>query len=303
MGESVFIRQMEGEKHMYHCLEQNKDRISNGNTPYLFIDALNCSAGCIYGTGCEASKGDSDDALCALLRIREDSKKNNKTSAWSKRLTPKQRLNKLNHQFRNLRLDSDKQLIENQKQLIMETISEINQQFKILYESVDTMSAGNERNASETEDISGQMFSVANFCNELTQAMEEINSLLKDLSANNDEVVSIAAQTNMLALNASIEAARAGEAGRGFAVVAQQINQLAGDSRSTANRSNDTQGKIVESITGILADTRRLNDVISSVNQKTQNLAASSEEMTAAVAGILDSGRQVKEQLSHLEEL
>ena len=133
--------------------------------------------------------------------------------------------------------------------------------------------------------------------------MEEINSLLKDLSANNDEVVSIAAQTNMLALNASIEAARAGEAGRGFAVVAQQINQLAGDSRSTANRSNDTQGKIVESITGILADTRRLNDVISSVNQKTQNLAASSEEMTAAVAGILDSGRQVKEQLSHLEEL
>ena len=105
LGESVFIRQMEGEKHMYHWLEENKSRIEKSQTPYLFIDALNCVNGCLYGTAVEESKTHSDDNMYALLEIREKSKSNGRANAWGKNLTPAQRLAKLNKQFKDLDLN------------------------------------------------------------------------------------------------------------------------------------------------------------------------------------------------------
>ncbi len=105
LGESTLIRQMEGEKHMYHYLETNKKKIKNGQLPYVFIDALNCSSGCLYGTGCEASKDGDEDVLCEVLRIREAVKKSAGNSPWNKNSSPKKRLAALNKQFKGLNLD------------------------------------------------------------------------------------------------------------------------------------------------------------------------------------------------------
>ena len=105
LGQDVYIRQIEGEKHVYHYLQQNKERIARGGNREIFIDALNCGMGCLYGTGVEPARAETDDALYNVHQIQESCKKNTRGSAWSKKLTPAQRLKQFNKQFANLRLE------------------------------------------------------------------------------------------------------------------------------------------------------------------------------------------------------
>lgn len=105
LGEDVFIRQIEGEKRMYRYLEENKEKIAKGSLPYLFIDALNCGEGCLYGTAVEEELAKTDDAFCMIGQIRQESKRDGKKSAWARRLTPEQRLKSLNKAFSSLDLN------------------------------------------------------------------------------------------------------------------------------------------------------------------------------------------------------
>lgn len=69
---------------------------------------------------------------------------------------------------------------------------------------------------------------------DMAETFSHLQAAIEGIQKCMGKIVSIADQTNILAINASIEAARAGVEGRGFAVVATQVKELAREIKTLA---------------------------------------------------------------------
>lgn len=107
----------------------------------------------------------------------------------------------------------------------------------------------------ESKDNTMNILDVAK--NEVASAVESAKNV-EQVRMLAEAILSIAAKTNILSLNASIEAARAGEEGRGFGVVAEEIRRLAEDSNRSAGRIKQFAENIDTSVNRLISATNNL---------------------------------------------
>lgn len=143
------------------------------------------------------------------------------------------------------------------------------------------------------------------------QASESIQAIYEQTNMTNESVqkikeatgliTAIAAETNLLSLNASIEAARAGEQGRGFAVVATQIQQL-------ADQSNASARQIEEIISYLITDSGRavktmevVKDIMEKQNENVQHTDERFQKVISGIEESLEAIERITEKTSQLD--
>ncbi len=156
--------------------------------------------------------------------------------------------------------------------------------------------------------VSGLLDDALHDKQDLMARMDALSGMMTDLQARAEEVMQIAMQTNLLALNAAIEAARAGPEGRGFSVVAHEVRNLSNRSRDSGAHMTETIAKIAQQIVDTVEFTRQAienqqanakagNETIEQINQDFQS---TSDSMATLASRLLESNRQLDEELVQL---
>ena len=171
-------------------------------------------------------------------------------------------------------------------------LQDLGASFSNINETAEQFAQVREDIAQTVSEAQGQMTELAHISMQVQQSYEEmtgmfsqLQSAIKEIQQCMGKIVSIADQTNILAINASIEAARAGSEGRGFAVVAAQVKELAKEIKTLAGEVDagvcDVEERAVQLSGSISSSQQTLGQGVGIVSQTDESF----HKITSAAEG------------------
>ncbi len=194
--------------------------------------------------------------------------------------------------------------------------------------------AQNANNVQEVNRLGRKASTVAlqggDIVNAVAQTMNSIHESSRKIVNIISIIDEIAAQTNILALNAGVEAARAEEHGRGFAVVASEVRMLAQRSATAAKeittlinnsvkqietgtelaeKAGQTMGEVVaavQKVTDIMSDiataSHEQNSGIEQINNAMTHLDSVTHQNASLVQDVSESAEVLRKQTNNLTQ-
>ncbi|AFG36385.1 methyl-accepting chemotaxis protein [Spirochaeta africana] len=135
------------------------------------------------------------------------------------------------------------------------------------------------------------------------QAVDEIDQRIGDITNMSKVIQDIAAQTQLLAMNAAIEAAHAGDRGAGFAVVAAEIRKLAEQSAGGSKSIAEAVQRIMAAIRQANETSADMQDVFSELTGSVGEVSERFQGLFASIDRIQSSGNEIREVSARLVEL
>lgn len=150
----------------------------------------------------------------------------------------------------------------------------------------------------KVDELKNSSKEVSRSFDEIKSAFAGVQISVQQIKDCMQQIIAIANQTNMLALNASIEAARAGEQGRGFAVVANEVKNLAEEIKT-----------LVSTVEGSISEVERGTTQLNNNIEESQSVFGKNVEDADAAYGVFeqiikaaDAAKEVQEEIGEVTQ-